>query len=592
MTISELALFKQLTIFKSIDQDSIDTLYSEGTIFNLQAGQILFSQGSESNYLYILLSGRLVAVGTDQHNKSENIYGFIQPGEFVGEMGLISKKPRSLTVRAQLDAILFRLSENKFNKLMARHPQVVTPIAMSVITRLQHTLSNSEGKNVLQSTLLIPANKGVSLNRFEIQLNSTLQDQDISYIILTENDMHDQCGINPDWSDVLQWMNHIEEKYSTAIYICTDYDSNWLRYCLQYAERVVIVAYGSAATDYDPNLTDMIANTQQQHFVKELVLLYDQKIVIPDTVNEWIKRYQYFRHHHVTINDTLSMHRFCRFLTAKAKALVLAGGGTRGWAHAGAMRAFAEAGLEFDLVGGTSAGSAAGALYASGANYDEISSRLDALMRASIQVVKPRHFTIPLVSISDASLNTMLLRKIFGEKTIQQLERQFFCVSCDISNNREMVHDQGPIWQAVRASCSVPGLAPPVVIDGDMYIDGGIINNMPVDIARTKLDGAGTVVAVDLSITMKNHVKYDFPPNLSFTDLLAHKLNLANRNYQFSNLASIIMGTIMACSERRTAENRSNTDILITPDLQGYGMVDDARDELMDLGYQAAIAAL
>ena len=132
-------------------------------------------------------------------------------------------------------------------------------------------------------------------------------------------------------------------------------------------------------------------------------------------------------------------------------------------------------------------------------------------MRASIQVVKPRHFTIPLVSISDASLNTMLLRKTFGEKTIQQLERQFFCVSCDISNNREMIHDQGPLWQAVRAICSVPGLAPPVVIDGDMYVDGGIINNLPVDIARTKLDGAGTIVAVDLSITTVSYTHLTLP---------------------------------------------------------------------------------
>ncbi|MEE3228407.1 MAG: patatin-like phospholipase family protein, partial [Chloroflexota bacterium] len=592
MTSNELQQFKRLAIFKSIDQDSIDTLYSEGNIVKLRAGQILFSQGSESNYLYILLSGRLVALGTSQQNNTENVYGFIQPGEFVGEMGLISKKPRSLTVRAQLDAILFRLSENKFNKLIDKHPQVVTPITMSVITRLQQTLSNTEGKSYPQSTLLIPANKSVSLNHFETQLNTTLQDQNINYIILTETNMHDQCGINPDWSDVLQWMNNIEQKYSVAIYICTDYDSNWLRYCLQYAERVVLVAYGSTSADYDPSLTNMIAATQHQHFVKELVLLYDQKIVIPETVNEWIKHYQFFRHHHVVLNNLSSMQRFCRFLTAKAKALVLAGGGTRGWAHAGAMRAFAEVGLEFDLIGGTSAGSAAGALYASGADYKEISSSLDALMRASIQVVKPRHFTIPLVSISDASLNTMLLRKTFGDKTIQQLERQFFCVSCDISNNREMIHDQGPLWQAVRASCSVPGLAPPVVIDGDMYVDGGIINNLPVDIARTKLDGAGTIVAVDLSITMGNSTKYHFPPNLSFVDLLAHKLHLAHNHYQFSSLASIIMGTIMACSERRTAENRANTDILITPDLHGYGMVDDARDELMELGYKAAIAAL
>ena len=592
MTSNELQQFKRLAIFKSIDQDSIDTLYSEGNIVKLQAGQILFSQGSESNYLYILLSGRLVALGTSQQNNTENVYGFIQPGEFVGEMGLISKKPRSLTVRAQLDATLFRLSENKFNELIDKHPQVVTPITMSVITRLQQTLSNTEGKSYPQSTLLIPANKGVSLSHFETQLNTTLQDQNINFVIMTETNMHEQCGINPDWSDVLQWMTNIEQKYSVAIYICTDYDSNWLRYCLQYAERVVLVAYGSTSADYDPSLTNMIAATQHQHLVKELVLLYDQKIVIPDTVNEWTKHYQFFRHHHVVLNDLSSMQRFCRFLTAKAKALVLAGGGTRGWAHAGAMRAFAEAGLEFDLIGGTSAGSAAGALYASGADYEEISSSLDALMRASIQVVKPRHFTIPLVSISDASLNTMLLRKTFGEKTIQQLERQFFCVSCDISNNREMIHDQGPLWQSVRASCSVPGLAPPVVIDGDMYVDGGIINNLPVDIARTKLDGAGTIVAVDLSITMGNSTKYHFPPNLSFIDLLAHKLHLAHNHYQFSSLASIIMGTIMACSERRTAENRANTDILITPDLHGYGMVDDARDELMELGYKAAIAAL
>ena len=397
MTSNELQQFKRLALFKSIDQDSIDTLYSEGNIVKLQAGQLLFSQGSESNYLYILLSGRLVALGTSQQNNTENVYGFIQPGEFVGEMGLISKKPRSLTIRAQLDATLFRLSENKFNELIDKHPQVVTPITMSVITRLQQTLSNTEGKSYPQSTLLIPANKGVSLSHFETQLNTTLQDQNINFVIMTETNMHEQCGINPDWSDVLQWMNNIEQKYSVAIYICTDYDSDWLRYCLQYAERVVLVAYGSTSADYDPSLTNMIAATQHQHLVKELVLLYDQKIVIPDTVNEWTKHYQFFRHHHVVLHEPSSMQRFCRFLTAKAKALVLAGGGTRGWAHAGAMRAFAEAGLEFDLIGGTSAGSAAGALYASGAEYEEISSSLDALMRASIQVVKPRHFTIPLV---------------------------------------------------------------------------------------------------------------------------------------------------------------------------------------------------
>jgi predicted acylesterase/phospholipase RssA len=365
-----------------------------------------------------------------------------------------------------------------------------------------------------------------------------------------------------------------------------------MRYCLQYAERVVIVANGETRAQYDAQLTDMFENSQHQHFVKELVLLYDNTSSIPKSVSEWIERYQYFRHHHVVIDDRQSTERLCRFLTGTAKALVLAGGGTRGWAHIGAMRAFSEIGLEFDLVGGTSAGSGAAALYATGADYDYISATMDALMRASLEVVKLRHYTLPLVSISDASVNTKLLQKVFGETSIEQLRRQFFCVSCDISRNREMVHDRGLLWQAVRASCSVPGLAPPVVIDGDMYIDGGIINNMPVDVARKKLAGAGTVVAVDLSATKESNTRYYFPPNLALTDLLVHKLKLANRKYQFSNLATIIMGTIMACSERRMSENRQLADILVRPALQGFGMLDDARDELMDLGYRAAVEAL
>ncbi len=256
------------------------------------------------------------------------------------------------------------------------------------------------------------------------------------------------------------------------------------------------------------------------------------------------------------------------------------------------MRALSEIGLEFDLVCGTSAGSAAAALYATGADYDYVSATMDALMRASLEVVKVRHYTLPIVSISDATANTLLLHKVFGETFIEQLERQFFCVSCDISSNREIVHDRGILWQAVRASCSVPGLAPPVVIDGDMYIDGGIINNIPVDVARKKLSGAGTIITVDLSATKESNTRYAFPPNLTLSDLLAHKLKLANRKYQFSNLATIIMGTIMACSERRMAEDREIADILIRPALQGFGMLDDARDELLDLGYRAATEAL
>ena len=592
MTDQEAALFRKLEIFKEMDEEAISTLYSEGTVLKLRAGDILFNQGSESDALYILITGRLVALGDDPQTGESHAYGFIQPGEFVGEMGLISNKARSLTILAQLDATLFQLNRSKFYELMDQHPQVLTPILMSVIDRLQGTLSGSRGGTQPQSTMLVAANGSVRMDRLAAQMNSTLRNHGVKYILLSEDDMYEKCGVKSDWSDVLPWLNQIEKEYDVAIYICADYGSVWMRHCLQYAERVVIVGSGETGAEYDSRLTELFDHSEHEHFVKELVLLYENPSPNSHSVSEWIKRYKYFRHHHVVIDDGQSTERMCRFLTGTAKALVLAGGGTRGWVHIGAMRAFSEVGLEFDLVGGTSAGSAAAALYATGAEYDYISQTMDSLMRASLEVVKLRHYTLPIVSISDASVNTMLLQRVFGETSIEQLARQFYCVSCDISRNREIVHDRGLLWQAVRASCSVPGLAPPVVIEGDMHIDGGIINNMPVDIARKKLAGVGTVVAVDLSATQESDTRYYFPPKLSLGDLLAHKLKLRNRKYQFSNLGTILMGTIMASSERRMAENRQLADILIRPELHGYGMLDDARDELMQLGYRAAVEAL
>ncbi|SVC04721.1 uncharacterized protein METZ01_LOCUS257575, partial [marine metagenome] len=303
MTDREALLFRELEILKGMDDESINTLYSEGALIQLRSGEMLFGQGSESNALYILLVGRLVAVGTDTKTSSEQVYGFIQPGEFVGEMGLISKKPRSLAILAQLESTLFKLNDKKFYELMSKHPQVVTPILMSVIDRLQRTLSRSRGGSQPQSTMLVAANRNINLNTIAPQINDILRNYNINYILLSEEDMYEQCGRQPDWSDVLQWLNRIEEKYDIAIYICADYRSEWIQHCLQYAERVVIVADGDASAEYDSHLTDMFEHSQHQHFVKELVLLYNKPSSIPKSVNGWFEHQQYFRHHHIVIDD-------------------------------------------------------------------------------------------------------------------------------------------------------------------------------------------------------------------------------------------------------------------------------------------------
>ena len=587
-----LARFRKLRIFDGLPADVIDTLFSKGRIVELHSGNELFAQGGPSDELYILLHGRLLAIGFDPVMNTEHVSGFIQPGEVVGEMGLITRKPRSLTVRSQLDSTLFRLGENEFRELLESHPEVLAPITRTIVWRLQQTLTQSYGATSPQTVMLMPANKGIEIQAVLEKLRIILEESDVSFTMVSEQDAQAKFGEQSDGNEMSQWMADLDQSSDLVLLCCTDLASDWFRHGLQFAERFVVIADGDSESDYDPGLLDKLGDDLHQHYVKELLLLGHGRKHDDSNVTAWLQGVEYYRHHHVVLENRSSVERFCRFLTGRANALVLAGGGTRGWAHVGAMRAFYERGLEFDLVGGTSAGSVVAALYAAGEGYNNLCHVMDMLLRASLEVVKVSNYTLPLVSISNAKANTMLLQEVFSDMAIEELGRLFFCVSCNINRSEETIHTQGLLWQALRASCSVPGIAPPVVIDGEMYVDGGIINNMPVDVARQRLDGMGHVVAVDLSMTKEETTRYDFPPILSLPHLLAHRMKLIKHDYRFSSLGNIIMDTMMACSERRMAENRELTDVLIRPSLQGYGMMDNARDELMELGYQAAIEAL
>ena len=100
MSSEALDLFQNLTLLGGMTRTAIDALFAQGSVVRLNSGDELFAQGSESDALYVLLQGRLLAIGFDPVMNTEHVSGFIQPGEVVGEMGLISHRPRSLTIRS------------------------------------------------------------------------------------------------------------------------------------------------------------------------------------------------------------------------------------------------------------------------------------------------------------------------------------------------------------------------------------------------------------------------------------------------------------------------------------------------------------
>jgi NTE family protein len=179
--------------------------------------------------------------------------------------------------------------------------------------------------------------------------------------------------------------------------------------------------------------------------------------------------------------------------------LVLGGGGGKGGAHLGVIAAMEELGLPIDLIVGASAGGTLGALYAAGYSVGEI-----ALAFGGARIWKLFERDPSGMGLLGARRVRAILEELLGECTFDQLVIPCAVVTTDLVSGREVVIDNGPIVEALLATMAFPGIFPPLQRDGMLLADGGIVNNLPVDVAYAR--GAQKVIAVDLGAVCENFV--------------------------------------------------------------------------------------
>ncbi len=179
-------------------------------------------------------------------------------------------------------------------------------------------------------------------------------------------------------------------------------------------------------------------------------------------------------------------------MTRKKIGIALSGGAARGFAHLGVLKVLAEHGIPIDFVAGTSAGSFAGAAFASGLSVAEIVE-----MSKKITWFRMTGFSYsPKGLLSNAAMGAFI-NQHFPHKNLEDFPIPFAAVACDLETGKEVVlKDSGDAATAVRASCAIPGVFVPVEYDGKRLIDGGVVSNVPTKAVR-KL-GAEIVIAVDV----------------------------------------------------------------------------------------------
>lgn len=245
----------------------------------------------------------------------------------------------------------------------------------------------------------------------------------------------------------------------------------------------------------------------------------------------------------------------------KVKAgIAFGGGGTRGFAHLGAIKAFEECGIEFSYIAGTSAGALAGGLYACGVKSEEIISFAKELKVKDIRNSKLIFFA------SDSYNIEKFVKQLIGDKTFEELDKPLSIIAVDLKSGDEVVLKSGSIAKAISASCAVPGVFTPVVLDDYNLVDGGVVNPIPSDILR--MMGAEKVVSIDL-----NSARGNGTDSLKMLDVLFASFRIAMKS-------TAIKGVI-------------NSDIIINPDLSKYkASSPKGMEEMIKIGYDVTMQAM
>ncbi|MEB8345196.1 patatin-like phospholipase family protein [Flavobacteriaceae bacterium KMM 6898] len=242
--------------------------------------------------------------------------------------------------------------------------------------------------------------------------------------------------------------------------------------------------------------------------------------------------------------------------------LVLSGGGIRGIAHIGAIKALQEIGIQPTHIAGTSAGAIVGALYAEGHSCEEILKFFK-----TVELFSFNTYALGKPGFVDSDKLFEIFKKFIPHDTFEGLKMRLFLTGTNILDGTAKIFNEGPLIKAILASAAYPGVFTPVNVNGEYYVDGGILNNFPVEAIQDYCD---TIIGV-----------YVNPFETMKLSDLKHSYNVIDRALHIK-MKDGLLSKFKAC------------DLLISPNnLSGYGTFSfKSADIIYELGYKAAMEAM
>ena len=541
-------------LFARLPAALLDEVAARAQPVLLPGGAWLMRQGDPGDAAYAVCSGRLEVV-CERPAPARRV-GDLRRGDTLGELALLTGEPRAASVRALRDSELLAIDRGAFARLLddrtfalgllealgrllqhpgapvaaAPRPRVVTLLCLGEPPAWERVVTETEraaarfGPTALVAAPADAANGGEAVAGYGRMLDD------------------------------------LESSHDLVLLVCPrGAPDAWREFCARQADRLVAIA---PAGDAPPPSAAAPAGGC------DVLLVRDARA--PATVATWLDALHPRAHHLVDARDghlVDGVRRAVRRVLGRSLGVVLSGGGARAFAHLGVLERLGRAGVVVDRLGGTSMGAYISALLATGMTTDEA---IATCRREWVDRHPLNDYTVPRRSLIRGDRARSMLARVFGERLAEEAPLDWFGVSADLLAAEQLVHRRGPLAEAVGASMRLPGLVPPLARDGRLLVDGGVLNNLPIDVMATT--GEGPVIAIDA---------------------MDRRLERGRRAVQPPSITEVLARSAMLSSVRAAGAHRARAQLVIAPDVGAAGLLEFARlDGMVDAGRRAADAQL
>jgi NTE family protein/lysophospholipid hydrolase len=494
-----LNVLRMSSVFGTLSDDVIQDLANVLSLQTVRGGDVVVREGDISSSMLFVISG---ALRISRRDFSGNLLLFneVRPGASFGEAGLILQQNRAADVSALRDSTLAILHRVDYEALIVRHPLELNRVFVQAIYNyLRHNVQAPHQH--AESVVVVPLGNDSDASEVARGLAEAFGEMGSTHhLSLAENRTFAHAD-GERYSDEIAQQEGLEGKFAYLVYEAGGGNSTWTQRAFRQADQVVFVASPHSSQDIGALERQLMQEPGYAMKRRHLVVLHPADAVYPTHTRSWLLGRDVERIYPTRSNHQGDYARLARFLTGKAVGIVLGGGGARGFAHLGVLKALHEAGIAVDLIGGNSMGALIGAQYACDVSLDDIRERTQKFAAGG---ERP---TLPLISLVSGNRVRRDLIKMFGDLQVDGLWRPYFSAACNLTKGCTTVLDTGPLWRAVLASNSPAGLFPPVLIEGELLVDGAILENVPVAAMRVRLGtaqerrrGNGTIIAVDVDV--------------------------------------------------------------------------------------------